>query len=425
MFDRNPSGKKINMKIERNEEIFWTCPFCALVCDGLPAPFSKDGLIENLPSCQKAEIGLKKTLTKSTKKDLAFGRKKFIKLPNAIEQIRSKLRKNERIFISGLGVDVAGAREVVKLACKFNAVVDHKYGDILSKVSKSIQNKGALFCSLSEVKKRADLLIFLGTIPNIRTPRLLDRIEKEGPGNSKKEKYIIGDASWSAEVMLLKLQKLSAFISTSDKQYLDDDLESLMKKIDGSKYTAIIWDPNFYGDCTEDIAILLVEIVKHLNAHYRVSILTLGGDEGSLTMQNVMVWMTGLPLRSKYTLGNLDYDPHRFTLSSLLKKKEIDTVVWISCFNDDLDDSLDLSEISLILIGHKNYGNKLDKIMSRTKELIYIPVATNGIGASGYLMRGDGVSIIPLRKVVTDGLMTVDSVIKELLGEKEEGYGDV
>ena len=63
--------------------------------------------------------------------------------------------------------------------------------------------------------------------------------------------------------------------------------------------------------------------------------------------------------------------------------------------------------------------------MSRTKELIYIPVATNGIGASGYLMRGDGVSIIPLCKLVTDGLMTVDSVIKELLVEKEEGYGDV
>ena len=50
------------------------------------------------------------------------------------------------------------------------------HGDSISAVLKSFQAKGTIFTTLSEIKSRADLIIFLKSEPNERLPRFSELI---------------------------------------------------------------------------------------------------------------------------------------------------------------------------------------------------------------------------------------------------------
>ena len=62
-------------------------------------------------------------------------------------------------------MDILGSRSVIKLAKECNATIDHMHGDSISAVLRSFQAKGTIFTTLSEIKSRADLIIFLKSEP--------------------------------------------------------------------------------------------------------------------------------------------------------------------------------------------------------------------------------------------------------------------
>ena len=144
-------------------EIIWPCPFCSLLCDEHLTRNSQGKLLctETL-ECDKSKDGLNKFINDRHNTLEAMLDGEIIDYNLAVFEASRMLKKSKNPIICGLGVDVGGARSIVKLANKTNAIVDHKYGESISRTTTSLQTKGVFFTSLSEVKSRADLVVFIG-----------------------------------------------------------------------------------------------------------------------------------------------------------------------------------------------------------------------------------------------------------------------
>ena len=87
-----------------------------------------------------------------------MGKKRLFKI---LYSKHSVLSSSQSPFFWGLGVGYFGIRSLIKLAMECNATLDHMHGDSISSVLRSFQAKGTIFTTLSEIKSRADLIIFL------------------------------------------------------------------------------------------------------------------------------------------------------------------------------------------------------------------------------------------------------------------------
>ncbi|MEL0214437.1 MAG: hypothetical protein VW948_01495, partial [Burkholderiaceae bacterium] len=154
----------------------WACPFCALHCDDLNAPKLNNKEVLNTNECLKASEGLSRFNFKSKEKKFGYlyGEKEIIE--NVIIETSKVLSSSQSPFFGGLGLDILGSRSVIKLAKECNATIDHMHGDSISAVLRSFQAKGTIFTTLSEIKSRADLIIFLKSEPNERLPRFSELI---------------------------------------------------------------------------------------------------------------------------------------------------------------------------------------------------------------------------------------------------------
>ena len=154
----------------------WACPFCALHCDDLVAPKLNNEKVLNANKCFKASEGLSRFnfTSKENKLGYLYGQKEIIQ--NLITETSKLLSSSQSPFFGGFGLDILGSRSVIKLAKECNATIDHLHGDSISAVLRSFQAKGTIFTTLSEIKSRADLIIFLKSEPNKRLPRFAELV---------------------------------------------------------------------------------------------------------------------------------------------------------------------------------------------------------------------------------------------------------
>ena len=144
-------------------ELIWPCPFCSLLCDEHLTRNSQGKLsCTETFECDKSKDGLNKFINNGQSTSEAMLDGEIIDYDFAVLEASKMIKKSKNPIICGLGVDVGGARSIVKLASRTNAIVDHKYGESISGTTTSLQTKGVFFTSLSEVKSRADLVVFIG-----------------------------------------------------------------------------------------------------------------------------------------------------------------------------------------------------------------------------------------------------------------------
>ena len=178
---------------------------------------------------------------------------------------------------------------------------------------------------------------------------------------------------------------------------VDGDHE-LVNLVRNSSYCAFVWDPQEFGELSEYIANTLMEIAKEINQKKRAGILTLGSDNGGLSFQNTLSWMTAKSIRSKFSTKSLHYQPELFSLKHCLELKTIDSIFWFSSFCDNLPDE-NVLNYPFVAIGPESMGKKYSKFFKENKNSIFIPIATPGVNTNGYIIRCDGAAIIPLRKI--------------------------
>jgi formylmethanofuran dehydrogenase subunit B len=425
----------------------WTCPFCPLLCDDLSADAQGDGTL-SVPDADCPRLA--DALTRYGAADAQCGSivdGNEADTDAALTRAAQLLANARRPLFGGLATDVAGARALYPLAAACGAILDHLHGDALSAATLALQDRGSFFTTLSEVRSRADLLVFFGCQPSRRYPRFFTRMlagseiarelvfvgcEADAAAHGfprTRVETLLPDAEpfdtlalWSA----LSEGRDAAKLSRTDDGPDDHAstaaatmLASLQARIASARYTVIVYEP---AALPGPHAALLIEalnrIVKALNRTTRAACLALGGDDGALTVNQTVTWLSGMPLRTRVATparlahtAPLDHDPYRYRASRLLAQREVDALLWVASFAPEAwPASLDPA-IPLIVLGHPALA---DAAKARGANTVFIPVATPGIDSGGHLFRVDSSVVMPLAAARGAALETVASLAARL-----------
>lgn len=407
-----------------------TCPFCGILCDDLVVQ-NKDETLKILENgCPKAVSSFEsKQATNSPKIN-----GKNAPLSDAINAICDILKKSHNPLFAGLGTDVGGMRQVMHLADKTGAIVDHMHGNALIRNSLVLQDLGWITTTMSEIRNRADLIIFAGTDAT-NFPRFFERTiwNKQSMFKLKNEQrqiVYIGDQldskaginpngkrpttlNCETEQIGEVISGLHALVTgaTLDVNEIAGikikTLQSLAEQMKTAKYGVIVWSPAELDIPHAELTIQnFCEIVKYLTRFTRFAGFSLGGDDGATSANSVCAWQSGYPLRVNFNKGYPDYDAQRYSTQNVLKNKDVDSLLWISSFSSNVKPPR--ASIPTIVLGTPD--TKLN-----FKPDVFIPVSTPGVDHSGQLIRTDSVVSLPLKKLRQSPYANVSLILKQVI----------
>lgn len=406
------------------------CPFCGILCDDLVIENNNNTLKVVSNGCAKAVKSFQEKIPESSAKIKGQN----VSLDDAIVAVSDILKKSHTPLIAGLGTDVSGMRSVMELADKTGAVLDHMHGNGLIRNTLVLQDLGWMMTTMAEIKNRADLVIFAGTDAT-NFPRFFERVIWNEDAmfrkkNDNREIVYIGDKLNSKPgispggkrptVLNCKTEQIGEIISSLHAlvsgAVLDvkevagvkiNTLQILAEKMKATKYGVIVWAPGELNIPHADLTIQnFCETVKYLTRFTRFAGFALGGNDGGMTANSVCAWQSGYPLRVNFNKGYPDYDAHRYSTQNVLKNKEVDSLLWISSFNSDVNSPR--ASIPTIVMGKAN--TKLNFTPD-----VFIPVSTPGVDHTGQLIRTDSVISLPLKKIRQSPYSSVHSIIKQVI----------
>ncbi len=416
------------------------CPFCSLLCDDLEVS-SKNGRLKITKNgCHQAKNQIERNRT--TLKPRIKG--KDCSLNDALLQATHILRHANQPLFSGLATDINGMRSALALAEITGAVVDHMHSDGAFRNIKVLQDHGWMMTTLAEIKNRADLIILAGTDAISNYPRFFERIiwnENSLSGNNNRKRHIvyIGDSletspgkqpsGKQALNIRCKQDQISEIITTLhalvagnkiDKNTIAGislaNLESLARQMRAAKYGVIVWAPGELNFAHAELTILSIcELIKYMNRTNRFAGFSLGGNDGGVSAQNVTAWQSGYPMRVSYSKGYPDYDPHRYSAANVLKRHEVDALLWISSFGGTVKPPK--ASIPSIILADTPMR------MDFTPD-VFIPVATPGIDHTGQLIRTDNVVSLSLKQLRKSPYPSVAGVLDRLLTSLSHDHAD-
>jgi formylmethanofuran dehydrogenase subunit B len=343
---------------------------------------------------------------------------------SALARAAEILSRARRPLFGGLATDVAGARALYELAARTGAVLDHLHGDALAASTLALQDRGGFFTTLSEVRSRADLMIVFACEPARRYPRFYERA-LGGVDRAVSACFVACPVDPAASALThVSTEPVLAGADPFDllaqwsallegRAAGERALSALADRVAAARYTVFVYEP---AALPQPHAALLIEalnrIVKAVNRTTRAGGLALGGDDGALTVNQAMTWLSGFPLRTHVSMtAPLDHDPFRYRTEALLAGGEADALLWIASFGPEpLPASLG-NDVPAVVLGHPALAATLGK---RAAPTVFIPVATPGIDSGGHLFRIDATVVAPLRAARRAALPTVAAIAQQL-----------
>lgn len=408
----------------------WTCPFCPLLCDRLQVRPNAEsrGLELCGADCARARAGLAQfSAAPSAAQPCVDGR--TATLGEAVSAAAALLGNSRQPLLGGLGTDVAGARALYRLACVSGAICDAAQGAALTQGLRALQDRGGFTASLTEVRSRADLVVFVGGLGLDGAPRLFERI---GLGEDVlPQRHVVAIGATPAELTQLAalgqrpgvgveslplhgdLFETVALLCAALSGRMADatpQLAALAARLRAARYSVFIGAP---GDFSAQGALLIEtihRIVGQLNTSTRAAALWLGGGNGAASVNQVFTWLSGLPLRSRAGPRGLEHEPLCFDAARLLEDHAVDALLWVSSF--DAASAPPPTMLPLIVLGHPALATSCQRAGS-----VFIPVSTPGIGSPGHLFRTDGLVLLPLFAVRDETLPSVADVVAQITRE--------
>lgn len=406
-----------------------TCPACGLLCDDLKIERNANHQLKvSANGCAKS-ISFFERISQDASPMIAG---KSVDLNKAIQKAAEILRASNQPLFAGLGTEVQGMRSVMSLADKVGATLDHMNATSSFRNTLVMQNSGWQVTTLTEVRNRVDVLLVIGTDIVRHNPRFFERNiwNKEsmfGQDTASREVIYLGgqnlDTSHGVSpngnhptVLPCELKKipevtaaLRALILGKTLHAIEvagintSDLQALADKLKAAKYSVVTWvssDLNF--DHAELCIQNITEFVIALNAKTRSSGLPLGGSEGDYSVNQTSTWTSGYPMRSRFSRGIPEYDPHHYRAETLLENNEADALLWVSTFNPEKLPPT--TNIPSIVVGHPN-------MQTKANASVFIPVATAGIDHAGTMFRIDSSVCLPLGQLKNSVLPNLNAVI--------------
>jgi len=376
------------------KNINFTCPFCSLLCDDIKLEVKNNNLKPLNFKCPILVNSLKRKINEQFSR--INGKKTGIS--QAIEALSVLIKKSKSTLFAGMGTDIKGTKATLEIVDKYKCIIDHFSGDNYVKNIKSIQELGGFFLTLSELKNRADTIIIFQSSSDT-VPRLFEKyiFPKETINNLKKRKVVFIGSKVNSEISEIK----------------DKKLLNLLKLLKKTKYGSILWSISELQNNISDVIVNEITLlIQDLNKFTRFSGLSLEGSDHILTVNEVLLWQTGFPIRTSFASGFPVHDINQFSTKKLLDNKEIDLAIWINSFNEKK--IIINKKIKNVLIGIPTHPQKKDAD-------IFIPVGTPGLDHKSHLLRIDKVVSVPLKKIRNISLPSVDLVLNKV---KERIFND-
>jgi formylmethanofuran dehydrogenase subunit B len=406
----------------------WVCPFCALACDHLQVHIGQDDepLALRGGDCPRARSGLQTFASRSADvSPTVDGRS--ASLDDAVAAAARHLAASRQPLFAGLGTDVAGARALFPLASACGAICDSAAGEAAMHTLRALQDRGQFTTTLAEVRTRADLMIFVGSVPTDVAPLLLERCGVGDPQVAARHLVVLhpraGDEAVLAAAaragvsveslaptgdLFTTLAALNAALARPAAQAAAPALRALAERLQGASYAVFIGAPLHLPAHGALIVEAVHRLIHRLNAGTRAAALWIDGGNGAATANQVFTWLSGLPLRSRAGPRGLEHEPFTFGATRLLDGAAIDLLLWVSAF--DAAALPPPCSVPLVVLGHPAQASACAR-----RDAVFIPVATPGIGGDGHVFRTDGTVLMPLSAVRPDALPSVAEVAQWLL----------
>ena len=412
-----------------------TCPFCALTCDDLRIESHNGKLTtdENLPEfCRTSyEKASQISITKPRYKG------QEITSIEAVAKAAEMLKQAKHPLFGGLITDIQAMRALMPLARQCNATLDHVDSDKTLRNLRIMHGYGIVGATLSEIRRRADLIIFVGSRLFDDYPRLLQRIYKNktqtksvliGPWERKNIPDILKAdcdiVNTLPEAFPNVIQKLGMHININLEQHSkaktengednDTPYASLAANIERAEYPAFVWSSKDMDYPHADLGILLLtRVIKKINLRKRCVSLVLSGNRGAGNVQSVCLWQSGYPGCLSFDSTKTYYNPLHNRTTELLDNHRVDLLVWIASIHPEPPPQTDLPTI---VFAHPMIAEEL-------KHDLVVPCGVPGIDNTGYSYRTDGVIILPLRKLRDSGLPALHEIFRDIqiqLGQQND-----
>jgi len=439
----------------------WTCPFCALLCDGYAVrPGPQPALLGS--ACPTAREGLahcaagpRPATPTVDGRSVDYGR--------ALDAAADILARSRQPLFAGLATDVAGTRALYRLANGCGAILDHARGEALMHSTRALQDRGVFYTTLAEIRNRADLLVCLGTDPAAHYPEFFRRCApaadaafarqvvflgaEPGAGavgleDCRSETLsladVFGNANGSsatapakapgsddphcqaphAQDIFAVVALLAARLAGSRTATVPPALEALVARMQAARYTVIVWESGRLPAHGALIAETIQRLVNTLNRTTRAAAFCLGGSDGGYTANQVLTWLSGLPLRTGVQARGLVHEPQRYAAGRLLADGAVDALLWVASFGPELlpPASAPGARLPQVVLAHPALADRLAESDEGGEggERVFIPVATPGVSAAGHLFRADGGVVVPLTPLYADSLPSVAQVASDL-----------
>ena len=403
------------------KNINFTCPFCSLLCDDIQLTVNNNNFKQLNSNCSILSHSLKKKV----KDQFASINGKKINITKAISSLSSLLKKSKATLFAGMGTDIKGTKATLKIADKFKCIIDHFSGDSYVKNIKSVQEVGGFFLTLSELKNRSDTIIIIQS-SNDELPRLFEKyiFSKKTINNLKKrnlvfignkapqfiyknkKKFNFNHIKLNSINLLNFISSLRNSIKSDITEIKDKKILSLLKLFKQTNYGSILWSIKELDNNISDLIVTEINLlIQDLNKFTRFAGLSLTGSEHILTVNEVLLWQTGFPIRTSFEKGFPVHDIDQFSTKRLIDKKEIELAIWINSFNEKK--IIINKKIKTVLIGIPTHPQKEDVD-------IFIPVGTPGLDHNSHLLRIDKVVSLPLKKIRNISLPSVDYVLNKV-----------
>ena len=411
-----------------------TCAFCGLACDDLTLANSATGLDVTKSGCSIATASFREIGSIDALKAAPRLAGSPVSLDRAIEKAARILAASRAPLIAGLGTDVAGAQATLALADRIGAVADHMNMPAKLRNILTLQNGGWITTTLSEIKNRADFILFIGSGVAKRFPRFFERVIWPNDAmfvdaTTERKVVFLGELDASEFVTPRPVTRLNfehaslprivpVLRALINRQTIDAAkfaptdlkiLQDLAAQMQQAHYGVIVWAAPDFDFPHGELAIqTIAELLKDLNRTTRFAGFPIGGSDGDFSANGTQTWQTGLPLRSRYGVNGIDYDPHRHGAAALIEKKEVDALLWISSFSAARMPSV--NDFPNIVLGPPSMD------FEREPD-VFIPVGTPGIHHGGHFIRADKVVVMRLKKLIENDLPSVADVAGRILVE--------
>jgi formylmethanofuran dehydrogenase subunit B len=240
--------------------------------------------------------------------------------------------------------DIHGTRAAIALAERVGAAYDHVDGAALAREVALFTDKGAMTVAPGEARRRADVVVIVGDLPEAYHGLLAD-LANSVPDLSEKnarEFFLVdtsrsmpsllngakatrlsaGKAGLPATLAALRAQCAGRKVSTPVAKF--DDFASALT---GAKFPVFL----FSGKASNALTLEMLQgLVADLNRKARASSLHLPASESGWGGALASVWMTGFAPRTGFARGFPEFDPWRFDIERMIAAGEADLHLSIS-----------------------------------------------------------------------------------------------